>query len=80
MRSKRGRPCASVKNGGQLMAGADPSGNGGALAGFADQRNIELLVEAGFTPAEAIRIYTLNAAQYSASHRVKFNMPDLATL
>jgi imidazolonepropionase-like amidohydrolase len=55
---------AFVKAGGQLMAGADPSGNGGALAGFADQRNIVLLVEAGFTPAEAIRIYTLNAAQY----------------
>ena len=55
---------AFVKAGGQLMAGADPSGNGGALAGFADQRNIVLLVEAGFTLPEAIRIYTLNAAQY----------------
>jgi imidazolonepropionase-like amidohydrolase len=55
---------AFVRAGGQLMAGADPSGNGGALAGFADQRNIVLLVEAGFTPAEAIRIYTLNAAQF----------------
>ena len=56
---------AFVKAGGLLMAGADPTGNGGALAGFADQRNIIPLVEAGFTPAEAIRIYTLNAAQYS---------------
>ena len=55
---------AFVKAGGQLMAGADPTGNGGALAGFADQRNLVLLVEAGFTPAEAIRIYTSNAAQY----------------
>jgi imidazolonepropionase-like amidohydrolase len=55
---------AFVKAGGRLMAGADPSGNGGALAGFADQRNIILLVEAGFTPSEAIRIYTLNAAEY----------------
>jgi len=55
---------AFVKAGGQLMAGADPTGNGGALAGFADQRNILLLVEAGFTPAEAVRIYTLNAAEY----------------
>jgi imidazolonepropionase-like amidohydrolase len=55
---------AFVRAGGQLMAGADPSGNGGALAGFADQRNIVLLVEAGFTPAEAIRIYTFNAAQF----------------
>ncbi len=55
---------AFVKAGGRLMAGADPSGNGGAVAGFADQRNLMLLVQAGFTPAEAIRIYTLNAAQY----------------
>ena len=55
---------AFVKAGGLLMAGADPTGNGGALAGFADQRNLMLLVEAGFTPAEAIRIYTLNAAQF----------------
>jgi hypothetical protein len=55
---------AFVKAGGLLMGGADPTGNGGALAGFADQRNIELLVEAGFTPEEAIRIYTLNGAEY----------------
>ena len=46
---------AFVKAGGLLMTGADPTGNGGALAGFADQRNVELLVEAGFTPVEAIR-------------------------
>lgn len=55
---------AFVKAGGRLMAGADPTGNGGAVAGFADQRNVVLLVEAGFTPSEAIRIYTLNAAEY----------------
>jgi imidazolonepropionase-like amidohydrolase len=55
---------AFVKAGGLLMGGADPTGNGGALAGFGDQRNIELLVEAGFTVEEAIRIYSLNGAQY----------------
>ncbi len=55
---------AFVRAGGLLMAGADPTGNGGALAGFADQRNIELLVEAGFTAAEAIQIATLNAAKF----------------
>jgi imidazolonepropionase-like amidohydrolase len=55
---------AFVKAGGLLMAGADPTGNGGALAGFADQRNIELLVEGGFTPIEAIRIATSNAAGF----------------
>jgi hypothetical protein len=55
---------AFVKAGGLLMGGADPTGNGGALAGFGDQRNIELLVEAGFTVEQAIRIYSLNGAQY----------------
>ncbi|MGQ0561239.1 MAG: amidohydrolase family protein [Gemmatimonadota bacterium] len=49
--------------GGLLGAGADPTGNGGALAGFGDQRNHELLVEAGFTPLESIRIMTLNGAK-----------------
>jgi imidazolonepropionase-like amidohydrolase len=55
---------AFVKAGGLLMMGADPTGNGGALAGFADQRNLELLVEGGFTPLEAIRIATSNAAGF----------------
>ena len=43
---------AFVKAGGLLMAGADPTGNGSALAGFADQRNLELMVAGGFTPLE----------------------------
>jgi len=55
---------AFVKAGGLLIAGADPTGNGGALAGFADQRNIELLVEGGLTPVEAIQIATSNGARY----------------
>jgi imidazolonepropionase-like amidohydrolase len=55
---------AFVKAGGLLMAGADPTGNGGALAGFADQRNIELLVEGGFTPVQAIQIATYNGAKF----------------
>jgi imidazolonepropionase-like amidohydrolase len=55
---------AFVKAGGQLLAGEDPTGIGGDLAGFADQREVELLVEAGFTPLEAIRIATYNGAQY----------------
>jgi imidazolonepropionase-like amidohydrolase len=55
---------AFVKAGGLLISGADPTGNGGALAGFADQRNIELLVEGGFTPVEAIRIATSNGAKF----------------
>ena len=55
---------AFVKAGGLLIVGADPTGNGGALAGFADQRNIELLVEGGFTPVEAIQIATSNGAKF----------------
>jgi imidazolonepropionase-like amidohydrolase len=50
--------------GGLLMAGPDPTGDGGVLPGFGDQREIELLVEAGFPPVEAIRIATLNGAIY----------------
>jgi imidazolonepropionase-like amidohydrolase len=34
------------------------------LPGFGDQRAIELLVDAGFTPIEAIRIGTFNGATY----------------
>jgi imidazolonepropionase-like amidohydrolase len=50
--------------GGVLMAGCDPTGYGAVLPGFGDQRNLELLVEAGFTAPEAIRIYTQNGAKY----------------
>jgi imidazolonepropionase-like amidohydrolase len=55
---------AFVKAGGLLMAGADPTGNGGTLAGFADQRNIELLVEAGFTFPEPVRISSADGATF----------------
>lgn len=53
---------AFVAAGGLLLAGPDPVGVGGLIPGFADQREIELLVEAGFAPVEAIRIATLNGA------------------
>jgi hypothetical protein len=55
---------AFVQAGGLLLAGPDPTGNGGVLPGFGDQREIELLVEAGFTPVEAIQIATENGALY----------------
>ncbi len=45
---------AFVGAGGLLLAGPDPTGAGGVLPGFGDQREVELLVEAGFTPVEAI--------------------------
>jgi len=55
---------AFVKAGGVLLAGLDPTGIGGTIAGFGDQRELELLVDAGFTPLEAIKIATLNGAQF----------------
>lgn len=55
---------AFAKVGGTLLAGLDPTGMGGIIAGFGDQREVELLVEAGFTPLEAIHIATYNGAQF----------------
>src|ERR1700690_4112058 len=55
---------AFVKAGGLLLSGPDPTGNGGVLPGFGDQREIELLVEAGFTSVEAIQVATQNGALY----------------
>lgn len=55
---------AFVRAGGLLTAGTDPTGSGGVVAGFSNQRQLELLVEAGFTPLEAITIGTLNGAKY----------------
>jgi len=54
---------AFVAAGGLMAAGVDPTGIGGALAGFGDQRNYELLIEAGFTPAQVVQIMTLNGAK-----------------
>ena len=50
--------------GGLLLAGSDPTGSGGVLPGFGDQREIELLVEAGFTAVEAIQVATQNGARF----------------
>lgn len=55
---------AFVAAGGLLIAGPDPTGGGQVLPGFGDARAIELLVQAGFSPVEAIRIGTLNGATY----------------
>jgi hypothetical protein len=54
---------AFVRAGGLLAAGVDPTGNGGALPGYGDQRNYELLIEAGFTPAEVVQIMTSNGSK-----------------
>ena len=55
---------AFVKAGGLLIAGCDPTGNGAVLAGYGDQREVELLVDAGFTPLEALKIASLNGATW----------------
>ncbi|HWG49518.1 MAG TPA: amidohydrolase family protein [Candidatus Acidoferrales bacterium] len=55
---------AFVKAGGTLLAGLDPTGIGGVIAGFGDLREVELLVDAGFTPLEAIKFASLNGAQF----------------
>jgi predicted amidohydrolase YtcJ len=59
---------AFVKSGGTLLAGSDPTGVGaivgGDLAGYGMQRELELLVEAGFTPVEAIHIATQGNAEF----------------
>lgn len=54
---------AFVKAGGTLAAGVDPTGNGGALPGYGDQRNYELLIEAGFTPGQVVQIMSANGAK-----------------
>src|SRR6185503_9973213 len=55
---------AFVAAGGHLMAGVDPTGWGGIVAGFGDQRELELLVEAGFSPEAAIKVATSNGATF----------------
>jgi Amidohydrolase family len=55
---------AFLKAGGLLLAGPDPTGNGGVLPGFGDQREVELLVEAGLTPAQAIQVASENGAVF----------------
>jgi imidazolonepropionase-like amidohydrolase len=52
-----------VKAGGLLAGGVDPTGNGGALPGFGDQRGVELLIEAGLSASNAIKVFSLNGAK-----------------
>ncbi len=50
--------------GGLLLAGTDPTGYGGVIAGFGNWRELRLLAEAGFTPVEVVHIATMNGARY----------------
>jgi enamidase len=60
---------AFAKAGGLLIAGTDPTGAGGVIPGYSNHRQLELLVEAGFTPLEAIAVGTLNGAKYLGRDR-----------
>jgi imidazolonepropionase-like amidohydrolase len=55
---------AFAKAAGILIAGTDLTGSGGVVPGYSNQRQLELLVEEGFTPLEAIAIGTPNGAKY----------------
>jgi imidazolonepropionase-like amidohydrolase len=61
---------AFFRAGGLLIAGTDPTGGGGVIAGYSNQRALELLVEAGLSPLEAIRVGTLNGAIYLGRSKV----------
>ncbi|WP_420462349.1 amidohydrolase family protein [Candidatus Palauibacter sp.] len=54
---------AFVDAGGLLAAGVDPTGNGGALPGFGNQRNFELLIEAGLSTSQAVQVVSANGAR-----------------
>jgi enamidase len=53
-----------VAQGGLLLDGTDPTGYGGVIPGFSGKRQVELLVQGGFSFPEALRISTLNGARY----------------
>ena len=50
--------------GGKITVGTDPTGSGKTIAGYSNQRLIELLIETGLDIEEAIKLATLNGAQY----------------
>jgi len=54
---------AFVAAGGLLAAGVDPTGYGAAPPGLGDQRNFELLLEAGFSTPEVVQIMSANGAK-----------------
>jgi enamidase len=53
-----------VAMGGTLIAGTDPTGYGGVIPGWSGRRQVQLLVDEGWSMAEAVRIATLNGAVY----------------
>src|SRR5579872_3345940 len=61
---ERAMEVAFMRAGGTLLVGTDPTGGGGVIPGCSDQRALELLVESGLTPLEAIKVGTLNGATF----------------
>jgi len=50
--------------GGLLVDGTDPTGNGGVVPDYSNAREVELLLEAGLSLPDAIKVSTLNGARY----------------
>lgn len=50
--------------GGKITVGTDPTYVGKTIAGYSNQRMIEILIETGFTIEESIKISTFNGAEY----------------
>jgi imidazolonepropionase-like amidohydrolase len=53
-----------VRLGGRLVLGTDPTGYGGVVPGYANQRAMQLLVDAEFPTVDVVRIATLNGATF----------------
>jgi imidazolonepropionase-like amidohydrolase len=53
-----------VDMGGVLLAGTDPTGYGGVVPGWSARRQVQLLVDGGFSFPQAVKISTLNGARY----------------
>lgn len=58
-----------VGMGGLLLAGTDPTGYGGVVPGWSARRQVQLLIEGGFSFPAALRISTLNGALYLGRDR-----------
>ena len=50
--------------GGLLVDGTDPTGNGGVVPDYSNAREVELLLEAGLSLPDAIKVSTLNGAHF----------------
>jgi hypothetical protein len=72
--------CRFVAAGGLLLAGSDSTGDGHILPGFGDQREIELFVDSGFTPVEAIKMPLSMGPLVSARPIISIPSPLAKTL